>query len=189
MLVIPRLAGVVVETPERQRRPLRCSPELDPMLRESRRLLREALKPCQILRSRNSRREVRNRQGCWSASEGFRPDLEDWDNTESSASTSTAICPEYDRQEKLTNQILVISRVTMIALQVVEELLDVRAEAVDRAWCDEAEDLHGAVHANPQLPGTASNGNGSNGGTDGVNVAVSSEPRLSVSSSFSRGTE
>ena len=71
---------------------------------------------------------------------------------------------------------LLAGRVALGALQVVEELLDVRTEAVDGARRNEAKHLHAAVIADKELPGAARNVDGARGGADGVDVAESPEP-------------
>jgi len=55
-------------------------------------------------------------------------------------------------------------------------LAGVGAEAVDGAGRDEAEDFHLAVHADPQVPALAGDGDGARRLADGVNVAQTAQP-------------
>jgi hypothetical protein len=61
--------------------------------------------------------------------------------------------------------------------EVVVELLDIRVEVVDRVRGDEAEDLHAAVHANPELPSPAFDVDVALARSNRLNSAVTSEPR------------
>jgi hypothetical protein len=61
--------------------------------------------------------------------------------------------------------------------EVVVELLDIRVEAVDRARGDKAEDLHAAVHANPELPSPALDVDVTLFRTNGLNATISSKPK------------
>lgn len=61
--------------------------------------------------------------------------------------------------------------------EVVVELLDIRVEVVDGVGGDEAEDLHAAVHANPELPSPALDVDVALARTNGLNSAVTSEPK------------
>lgn len=76
-----------------------------------------------------------------------------------------------------TQEILLADREALGIGEVVVELLDVRVEVVDRVGGDEAEDLHAAVHANPEFPSLAFDVDIALARTNGLNSAVSSEPR------------
>lgn len=82
-----------------------------------------------------------------------------------------------------TEEILLAGGVSLAVGEVVEELLDIRVEAVDRAGGDEAEDLHASVHAHPELPATSLNVDGGLLRSNRLDVAISGEPipkRLSI---------
>jgi hypothetical protein len=78
----------------------------------------------------------------------------------------------------LTDQVLLVDRVSLVVGEVVEEQLDVGVEAeLPRAvGGDEAEDLHRAVGPNVQVPVEASNVDSSNFGSYWVDPTDSCKP-------------
>lgn len=59
----------------------------------------------------------------------------------------------HDTQGQLhTDQVLVACGITLAVLEVNEKFGDVGVEACGRVGCNEAEDFHVAVHANPEVP-------------------------------------
>lgn len=75
-----------------------------------------------------------------------------------------------------TEEILLAGGVVLAVGKVVEELLDIRVEAVDRVGGDEAEDLHASVHAHPELPAATLNGDGGLLRSNRLDVTISGEP-------------
>ena len=71
----------------------------------------------------------------------------------------------------LTDQVLARSREALVVLEVVEEILHIGLEVVDRARrSDETVHLHGAVETVEELPCAASDGDHALRGADGVHI-------------------
>ena len=82
---------------------------------------------------------------------------------------------------KLTDQVLAAGRETLAAGQVIEELINVRAERGDRAGRHEAVRLlRAAVGAVPQIPICAIDGGRGDLRADGVDATVFSEPVVAL---------
>ena len=71
---------------------------------------------------------------------------------------------------------LVISWEVLVGRDIVEIIHDVGVEGVDLAGAHEAEDLHGAVVTNPQLPLVATNVDRPDGGADGPDAPNPAQP-------------
>jgi hypothetical protein len=65
-----------------------------------------------------------------------------------------------------------------VLCEVSPEIGDISAEAGDGTGCDEAEHFHVAIHADPKVPISSGHGDGSYGGSDGIDVAYPREPKL-----------
>jgi hypothetical protein len=76
-----------------------------------------------------------------------------------------------------TEEVLLAGRVVLRLGEIVPELLDISIEVIDRGRRNKAEDLHAAIHADPELPAVAFNGNSCLQGSNGLNTAISSKPR------------
>jgi hypothetical protein len=92
-------------------------------------------------------------------------------DSELSIASSERLGTELEGEE-----ILLAGGVSLAVGEVVEELLDIRVEAVDRAGGDEAEDLHASVHAHPELPAASLNVDGGLLRSNRLDVAISGEP-------------
>lgn len=76
----------------------------------------------------------------------------------------------------LTDQVLLTGGIALALLEIVEELLGITAPAVGSALGDEAEHLHAAVVAHPQIPVLAAHVDGRCFLTDGIHIAETREP-------------
>lgn len=84
----------------------------------------------------------------------------------------------HERHMRLTEKVLVIGREALSVTEVVKVTLDISAEVSALLGCNKAEDLHGTVVANPEIPLQALNSNVTNRLANGVNIADPSQPVL-----------